>query len=275
MLIKAYAKLNLVLGVGAGGLEGGFHAVDSVVCSVNLYDEITLNAADGVTVEVEGADIPLRENNAYKAAVAFTREFKTGGAEIFIKKGIPLGAGLGGSSADAAGVLCGMARLYGVNDYERLKKVADSLGSDTGYMLTGGFARLTGRGEKVKKLTCPEKLYFVLAVPQGGVSTAECYKLFDEIKKPESDADGAEKALIKGDILRLSEKLSNSLYSAAIRLNSSITKAVEEAEKLSPLAVNMTGSGSGVYALFQTKESRDEALENYKGKMKFYAIESV
>jgi len=273
MLIKAYAKLNLVLGVGE--LCGGFHAVDSVVCSVNLYDEITLNAADSLTVEVEGMDIPLRENNAYKAAVAFMREFKTGGAEILIKKGIPLGAGLGGSSADAAGVLSGMASLYGVNDYKRLKEVADGLGSDTGYMLTGGFARLSGRGEKVKKLTCPEKLYFLITVPDGGVSTAECYRLSDEIKRDEFDADGAEKALLNGDIPRLSKKLSNSLYPAALRLNGGIGRAVEELKELSPLAVNMTGSGSGVYALFQTKEDRDKALENYRGKMKFYAIESV
>ena len=160
--IKAYAKVNLTLELD--GVENGYHLLDSLVASVDIFDLIVLKKRKGrlsaVTMHGMGSEsIPPENNNALKAAEAFSEAFGTDGADVAIYKNIPIGAGMGGSSADAAGVLNGMAQLYGVTDREKLKSLADSLGSDTGYMLTGGFARMQGRGEKVTPLEIDQKLH--------------------------------------------------------------------------------------------------------------------
>ena len=133
--VKAYAKLNLTLGIT--GKERGYHLLDSLVCSVDLYDLITLKKRKDrlVTVEMHGRDtelLPFEENNAVKAAESYIDFFGTSGVDIAVYKNIPLGAGMGGSSADAAGVIRGLGRLYGRGSEEELKSLADALGSDTG-----------------------------------------------------------------------------------------------------------------------------------------------
>jgi len=166
--VKSYAKLNLTLDIT--GVEGGFHMLDSLVCTVDIFDIIKLKKRKDklVNIEMHGRGLellPYEQNNAVKAAESFINCFGTDGADIVIYKNIPVGAGLGGSSADISGVLTGMARLYGVGSDAELKRLADGLGSDTGYMLSGGFARLTGRGERVEKLSLKRKLYAVLLIP--------------------------------------------------------------------------------------------------------------
>ena len=135
-------------------MENGFHLLDSAVANIDICDTIYLKKKKGkysnVIMHGQGSEhIPPEKNNALKAAETFSAAFGTDGAEITVFKDIPIGAGLGGSSADICGVLNGMARLYGIEDREKVKALADTLGSDTGYMLNGGFARMQGRGEQV------------------------------------------------------------------------------------------------------------------------------
>ena len=159
--VKAYAKINLTLNIT--GRNDGFHDIESLVTTVDIYDTITVSARrdDKITLEMRMAgkrfaeDIPVERNNAYKAAKLFAETFKTGGADVKIVKRIPLAGGLGGSSADAAGVLNAMKILYGVS--EDVKPLADMLGSDTGYMTSGGFALISGRGERVEKIESETK----------------------------------------------------------------------------------------------------------------------
>ena len=141
--VNAYAKVNFTLDVV--GRAGGYHLLDSLVCTVGLFDRVTARRADGVRVRMtgEGAASIAAGSNAERAARAFCAAFG-GGADIVIERAIPVGAGLGSSSADAAGVLRALAKLYGIPDMVCLKSLADSLGSDTGYLLTGGWARMTG-----------------------------------------------------------------------------------------------------------------------------------
>ena len=143
--VKSFAKVNLTLDIT--GVNGGYHMLDSVVASIDVADVITARSRrDGqinVTMHGEGSEnIDPERNNAVKAARAFMHHFDTCGADIAVWKNIPVGAGLGGSSADVAGVLRAMAKLYNIDDFEAVKAIADSLGSDCGYMLTGGYARL-------------------------------------------------------------------------------------------------------------------------------------
>lgn len=276
--VKAYAKLNLTLSIT--GKENGYHLLDSLVCSADLFDLITLKKRKDckITVKMRGLGtelMPIEQNNAYKAAKAYVEAFQTSGADILIDKNIPLGAGLGGSSADAAGVIRGMSGLYGAGSGEQLKELCDKLGSDTGYMLKGGFARLSGRGEKVLPINCKTRLNFLLLVPDRGVSTAECYKMYDgfPVELPPSDVAAA--ALESGNLAALGQSLSNALYNAAASVNPDVKKAFGELKAFSPLGVNMTGSGSGVYALFETAELCAWAKSRYRGEFSCIQLKSV
>ena len=267
--VKAYAKLNLALAVT--GAENGYHNIDSIVCTVDLYDLIKLvKRKDGaVNVRMCGMGLealPPEKNNAYKAAQAYIKTFGTSGADISVYKNIPVGAGMGGSSADASGVLRGMSKLYGSGSERQLKEIADSLGSDTRYLMTGGFARLTGRGEKVRSLDVNGKLNFLMLLPEGGVSTSKCYSLYDGMPVKNLGADEAEKALLSGNLQGLGNALCNGLYAPAAELKPDVEKAFEELKAFSPLGVNMTGSGSGVYALFENAEFCAWAKSRYRGK---------
>lgn len=276
--VKAYAKLNLTLAIT--GVEGGYHTLDSLVCSLDIYDLIKMSKRKDnlVTVNMHGCGsetIEFENNNAVKAAESYIGAFGTHGVDIEIFKNIPLGAGLGGSSADAAGVLRGMSKLYGSGSERELKAMADMLGSDTGYMLSGGYARLTGRGENVRAVDCKSRLHFLLLLPPDGVSTAECYKLYDEMPKPHKSREEAVVALCEGNLAALGESLCNSLYEPACRLNGNIKTAYEELSAFSPLGVNMTGSGSCVYALFENAEYCAWAKSRYRGKFKIIQTKTV
>ena len=276
--IRAYAKLNLTLDIA--GVSGGFHMLDSLVCTVDLYDLIKLKKRkDGnINLEMHGLNtelMPLESNNAYRAAQAYINKFNTCGADISIFKNIPLAAGMGGSSADAAGVLRGLARLYGRGSETELKELADSLGSDTGYMLTGGFARLNGRGEKVELLDIKEKLNLLALIPNKGVSTAECYSLYDKLPSPSEATEKAVTALKTGNLPALGKSLSNALYMPAAGICESVKRAYEELEEFDPLGVTMTGSGSAVIALFENAEFAAYAKSRYRGKFKAIQLKTI
>lgn len=280
--IKSYAKVNLTLEIK--GVESGYHLLDSLVASIDLFDYIVLRKRKGelsrVTMKGMGSEsIPPEKNNALKAAEAFSKRFATNGAEITIYKNIPIGAGLGGSSADICGVLNGMAKLYNVGDRVALKALADELGSDTGYMLDGGFARIQGRGERVTKLQTDAKLHFLLLCPETMVSAGACYKRYDELPKTleerESFTQNAIDALRRKDVNGVGRYAMNDLFQSALRLNADVGKAYGEAQSFSPLATVMTGSGSGVLALFETKELCEWAKSRYKGKFHAYVTETV
>lgn len=276
--LKAYAKLNLTLDIT--GAANGFHMLDSLVCSVDLYDLIKLKKRrdNKITVEMHGLNcefMPPERNNAYRAAEAFVKRFQTSGADIIIYKNIPLAAGMGGSSADAAGVLRGMARLYGTGSERQLKELADTLGSDTGYMLTGGFARLQGRGERVESLDIDSKINFLAVLPEGGVSTAECYAQYDKEPSSTRTTTDAVEALKKGDLSALGKSLGNALYKPATWLNSGVQTAYEELKEFDPLGVTMTGSGSAVVALFENAEFCAYAKSRYRGNFKAIQIKTV
>ncbi len=275
--IKAYAKLNLTLDVT--GEEDGYHLIDSLVVSVDLFDKIVVkkrrDSLVSVTMRGMGSEsIPPEHNNAQKAGERFVARFGTAGADITVYKNIPMGAGLGGSSADAAGVLGALAVLYGVKDGAALKQLADGLGSDTGYMLTGGFARISGRGEKVTGLGELPVLHFLLICPESGVSTAECYRLA-RIRTGRTRTERVLEEIGRGNLAWAAKLFGNDLYECAESLNDEVRQALTEAKSFSPLGVGMTGSGSGVFALFETEELADWAKSRYRGKFRVYRVKSI
>ena len=278
--VLSYAKLNLTLDIT--GRTENFHTLDSLVVTVGIHDKIIAKKRRDSLINVYmhgmGSDkLYPEENHAVRAGEMFVDIFHTQGADITIYKNIPMGAGLGGSSADAAGVLNALAKLYKITDFARLKALADELGSDTGYMLRGGLARMRGRGEQVEFLADTPQLHFVLLVPKSGVSTAECYQTYDAL--PQSPKEGRTERCIEayrgmgaGEAARL---FGNDLYESAKLLNPDVGVAVTALKSFSPLGVGMTGSGSGAFALFESKELCDWAKSRYRGKFRCYTVSTV
>ena len=158
------AKINLTLDIT--GTDGGYHTLDSLAVEIDLGNQIeAVKTKDGeISIEFDGNEyeipsVPANETNAYKAAKLFAETFRTGGAKITVYSVIPVGAGLGSSSADAAGVLRAMRQLYlketTPETEEKILKIADMTGSDTRMMYLGGAVRMKGRGDVAESLPLP------------------------------------------------------------------------------------------------------------------------
>ncbi len=277
--VLSYAKLNLTLDIT--GVEDGYHMLDSLVVTVNLADKIVAKKRRdkliSVTMHGMGGDmIPPEQNQAVRAGERFTEAFQTTGADITVYKNIPIGAGLGGSSADAAGVISALSGLYGISDGIKLKELADGLGSDTGYMLGGGLARLKGRGEKVEPLALTPEMNFLLLVPNEGVSSKECYAAFDSLASGgRNRSERCLEALSRMDASEAARYFGNDLTEAAVSLNPQTGEALRELRYLSPRGVSMTGSGSAAFALFDTRELCEWAKSRYRGRCHAYTLKAV
>lgn len=272
--MKSFAKINLSLDIT--GRSGGYHLLDSVVVTVDIADVIAVKKRKrdklvGITMHGYNSEsIPFEDNNAVKAAEAFIAKYDVCGVDITVWKNIPVGAGLGGSSADVAGVLRAMKKLFTIDDIQGIKEIADSLGSDCGYMLFGGYARLGGRGEQVELLDSDVRLDIGLLVPKSGVSTAQCYAKFDETEITDSPSSGSVcSAVLNKDIYALGKSVKNDLYTPAAALNREVLSAFKELADFAPLGVCMTGSGSAVYAIFENDSFARYAQSRYNGKSTF------
>ena len=169
--IPAYAKINLSLEV-IGRRDDSYHEVVTILRTVDLADTVTLRPADGLTVTCDDATLSGKDNIVWNSALVLARQAGVSpNAHITIEKRIPVAAGLGGGSADAAAALRGLNVLWGLNlsDAE-LASVAGSLGSDVPFLLTGGAALGTGRGDQIEQLPAVETTRVLLVAPDGTIS---------------------------------------------------------------------------------------------------------
>ena len=178
--LRVYAKLNLALNVLSCEQEG-YHQLDMVNQSISLFDEIRIVPRPDERISVHcDKDIGVI-NTAWTSASEFAKKFNTTGCDITIKKGIPMKGGLGGSSADAAGVLVALAKWHKI-PLEQVYSIADAVGSDVKYMMTGGLARVRGKGEQVQTIESDSLVYFVVVMPQLVFLHARFLKLSIKIR---------------------------------------------------------------------------------------------
>ncbi len=268
--LKTPAKINLTLDV-LGTNEQGYHDLCSLVTSIDVYDYITiLKRKDyNIRLKCKGIDpeCSLVDNNAYKSAERFNKAFNTSGVNVTIDKRIPVGAGLGGSSADIAGVLNGMKMLYGIK--ESVAPIANILGSDSAYMLKGGWGVLKGRGDKQEFLELDKTLYLVILLEEKSASSKQVYREYDKREKTYLPCtDTAITALKKGDFELFAKLAKNDLYPATKALIPELQdniKALEDAG--APLSI-MTGSGSAVLGVFDNEKQRNSVYKKLKLKYK-------
>ncbi len=257
-VVKAPAKINITLDIL--GTKGKYHEIKTLVSTVDIYDKITIrprkDSCINLIMKGLAVDCPITENNAYKAAKLYMDKYSSTGADIIIEKHIPIGAGLGGSSADIAGVLIGMQKAYKKN--EDLLALANSLGSDSGYLLSGGYAVLCGRGEKIEKKDITEKLYLLIITDSEPVSSRASYKEFDKLEKIYKPCTAAaEKALAGGQFDKLCSVIKNDLFLASCQINANIKTNLANLKTAGAPAQVMTGSGSSVVGIFNDKKQRD------------------
>lgn len=261
--IKIPAKINLTLDVL--GIKNGYHEISSLVVSLDIYDVVTVRKRkeDAISLDFSGAPIycETKKSNAYFAAEAFKKEFSVGGVAITIKRSIPVAAGLGGSSADIAGVLCGMKKLFGIN--KDLGFIAEKLGSDVNYMMQGGYAVISDRGEIVTPVDAKRKIYAVILLGSKGVSAGESYKRYDKLGKVYAKSTDVAVGFLKNDDgENFFKVLKNDLTAGSAEVLPEINYSLGVLKDFGTAL--MTGSGSAVYAVFLQKAKRDKAYKKLK-----------
>ena len=246
LVIRANAKINLGLDI-CGKREDGYHLIDTVMQSVSLNDRLTVKKADGITVQCDKNGIENENNIAYKAAKLFFEETAIiGGADIFIEKHIPLAAGLGGGSADAAAVLLALDRLYSTNlGDDKLLEIALKLGADVPFFIKGGTKRSKGIGEILTDLKPLKSVYFLLIKQGDKPSTGEMYSRLDAENPDHPDMDATVNAIENNDLSALVKIIDNSFIS--------VNKDFILRDRLlesGAIGVSLSGSGPTWYAIF-------------------------
>ncbi len=258
MRLKARAKINWTLDI-LGQREDGYHLMDMLMQPVTLADTITLTPASEVTISTGGYPLlPANERNlAYRAAMALKEATGcTRGAAIHVEKRIPVGAGMGGGSADAAGVLAGLNQLWqtGLNQ-QQLEAIGLTLGADVPFCLRGGLTRTTGIGESMQPLPCGKHYHLVVIQPCRGLSTGAVFTAYHEKENiPRPATEDARLALEKGDSALLAASLGNVLQAVSQDMRPAIGEAIEELKKQGAFTALMTGSGSAVFGVFEDED---------------------
>lgn len=265
--LNAPAKINWFLNV-LRKREDGYHEVSSLMQMITLCDTLSFERADGINVITE-AQIAPEDNLVYKAAnLLKNTAHVTAGARIVLKKNIPVFAGLGGGSSDAAYTLMGLNRLWGIGmTHDELVKLGQSLGSDVPFFLNGSAAVVSGRGEIVSPVRLNKAYAIALVRPQANVSTAWAYSQVnpsEKLTKYRENYDNTRlfcHALETGDFALLSSIQGNDLESAVVGKYPEIEKVKRKLAEKGALFTAMSGSGATVFGVFASSKEADNALE--------------
>jgi 4-diphosphocytidyl-2-C-methyl-D-erythritol kinase len=276
IILKAPAKINLFLEI-KNKREDDYHELESIMQTVNLYDELSFELTDkNIFLECNSKTLPTNSTNiVYKAARAFHDYFKIDkGIKIYLKKTIPMGAGLGGGSSDAAATLVALAKLYNVKTNKKeLEQIATKLGADVSFFLTGGTALCEGIGDIISPLKTIKNLNVILVNPGFVINTASIYK---KVKFPLTKK--AEITKIKTRIDSGFFNTSNAFSYCFNRLEDFVLTDYPEIAKIKDVLRTigcislMSGSGATVFGLFDSNVNLDSirtTLNKYSWKFWF------
>ena len=273
MNVKAYAKLNLTLDI-LRKREDGYHDLQMVMQSVALCDELTVVPAEGVGAMTTNLSyLPADGRNLAQLAAAAFREVtgKGGEVDIAIEKNIPVCAGMGGGSSDAAAVLRAMNELTGAGlSLIELAKIGERVGSDVPYCVLGGTALAEGRGEILTPLPSLPHCWVAVCKPAFPISTPQLFGRVDVrkiVRRP--DTAGVMEALSAGDLLGVSRRLYNVFEDVLEpRRRTEIDSIKSAMIDCGALGASMSGSGPTVFGLFDDRACAREACDRLSGLYK-------
>jgi 4-diphosphocytidyl-2-C-methyl-D-erythritol kinase len=270
MRSKAYAKINISLDI-IGKRADGYHLLEMIMQSIDLYDEITIEKQkEDITIKCNKQYVPTDEKNlAYKAAKLFKEKYNINdGVYIYIKKNIPVCAGLAGGSTDGATVLKIMNSLFNVNaSNEELMELGLKLGADVPYCIKGGTALCEGIGEKVTELKNFKDKIIVLVKPPFGVSTRSVYQEFNiEKARNHPDTNLIIEAMEKDDLRLVCSNMKNLLENVTLRKHKILINIKEEMRYYGSIGTMMSGSGPTVFAFFDDMLKAQRCFEKMKEK---------
>ena len=267
--LKAMAKITLGLDV-LGKREDGYHELRMIMQTIRLYDrvQLTVTEAPGIRVKTNLSFLPVNEDNlVYRAAKLLMEEFGIKkGLFINLEKHIPVAAGLAGGSSDAAAVLVGVNRLFGLGlTQQELMERGVKLGADVPYCILRGTALAEGIGEKLTVLPAPVPCHVLIAKPKIHVSTKFVYgNLRVNELKEHPDIDGQIDALQAGDLYGLADRMGNVLETVTIPAYPVIQEIKDEMKRMGAVNAMMSGSGPTVFGLFDDKGKSRKAYEKLK-----------
>lgn len=251
--LNAYAKINLALDV-LGDRSDGYHDIETVMHTVELHDSIILREdGDGIIVRCASPDVPAAMQNIVHRAAHLLREtFQIQrGVEIELTKRIPVAAGLGGGSSDAAVTLLGLAQMWKLRlDERQLVDLGGKIGSDVPFFLVGGAALAMGRGERVRPLRPLPTTWVVLARPPVQITSEWAYKALDhESVRKHPDTRGLVRALESEDAGAVGQLLCNVFEGIVVAHHPVVGVIRDRMRALDPLGVSLSGTGPAVFAL--------------------------
>ncbi len=270
LLLKSWAKINICLNV-VNKRPDGYHELDMIILPLKLHDSILFSELKNATdhfVTIDDFSLGLLKYNIATAAIEkmqkkykFKNKFR-----ITIHKVIPMQSGLGGGSSNAATVINGVNSYLKLNlPYEELVAISTGLGADIPFFITSKPARCRGIGEKIDFVNVKNDYYCLIVKPEQGCSTQGVYEVSDKMDLKTGDVELVKKALEEGDDDLLAASIFNALEEPAISLVPEILVIKEKLKALGLKIVQMTGSGSSVFALSTDKKlikNAAKALEN-------------
>ena len=269
--IRSFAKINISLNI-TKKREDGFHEIDSVMLPISLHDSLVVSKLKNTTdnfVTVDDFSIGTFNYNLATFSIEklqsiyhFNDKFR-----ILIHKVIPIQAGLGGGSSNAACTMKAVNSMLklGASD-EELIEIGKSLGCDIPFFIKCQPSRVRGVGEVLEPITVKNNYYVLLVKPELGCSTKEVYGLSDTMDLKVCNIDNVIKALEEGDDELLAENMSNALQEPAIKLVPTIQTIIDELHQYGLKMVQVTGSGSAVFALSTDKKALLKVLRDLEDK---------
>lgn len=279
MIIKAFAKINLAIDVKKRD-ENGYHDIDMVTLPITLHDILEMEqliSRHGIFITSDDPSLICDEGNlAFKALKAMEDNFSfSKGYRIQIYKRIPMNAGLGGGSADAAGIIRAICKLYNMDAHDpKIIKVARSIGSDVPFCLLNKPARVLGTGENIVPLDSKLDYHVIIIKPHKGLSTKDVYEKYDTIPEEERehpDISALIEAIKIGDEQKMFENMKNGLYKPANLLCPVISGILNDFKKMGFPLYSMTGSGNACFALSKDLEQIEKA-KNYFTSLNYITI---
>jgi 4-diphosphocytidyl-2-C-methyl-D-erythritol kinase len=264
MRIFSPAKVNLHLEI-LGKRTDGYHDIQTLMQRIDLCDEMEMNlGGEGIRLTTEGEEVSQgMENLVAQAAQSFFREARIPGkgVTIHLKKKIPVAAGLGGGSSNAAAVLMGLnVMLSAGRDEQFLMTLGAKIGADVPFFLFQKSALARGIGEKLTAVALPSPLWFLVVIPPFRISTAWAYAVFDQISSPKR-----ERTPLKGSYPLLEDLLpvlQNDLEITTFTRHPEIADLKKSLLAMGAKGTLMSGSGPATFALFTTRQETERTAEN-------------